>query len=160
MSKEPTEHEIALARLERLHNTGELSDADYVREKKKLEYEQGKEAGKGCLWVGGFSMLILVILIGSCVNSASKSSNRDEPRDRSVTASRLCREAAANRLKSPSSAEFSGVGTVRDGQSYRVTGVMTGANALGGVVGHDFRCVITVADSGIGSIQSLTVTPR
>lgn len=112
---------------------------------------------------GGYCLMLAialpVLLIAGCI-AWGKDAIETGDKDRSVTASRVCREAAQDRLRDPSSAKFSGVNTVKlGGTNYRVTGVMSGANALGGTVGHDFRCEASI-DGDAHRVISLTVTAR
>lgn len=69
------------------------------------------------------------------------------PKPNGTGASTACREYVKDRLKAPSTAEFSGLSQSGSGSRWTVTGTVSAKNAFGGTVDMDFICTVTGSGS-------------
>ena len=103
------------------------------------------KVGLGCL-------LTAVLLIGGCGALIAVGGDDD---DASGQVKVACRDWVRDRLKSPSSAKFSGESVRRSGTSYTVTGAVDSQNSFGAMIRNDFTCETT--NSG-GETRLLGIT--
>ncbi len=101
-----------------------------------------KKNGGG--WIAlGVAAVIAVCVIGSAVKGCGGSSGQD---DGSASATAGCEELVKDRLKAPSTAEFSGESADGSAGSYTVTGDVDSQNSFGAMLRSHFTC--TVHSSG------------
>lgn len=101
--------------------------------------------------------LILVVLgLGGCGVLAIVGSNSDAGRENDAQV--LCEQMVKDRLKSPASADFSGVtATEGTGDTYTVAGAVDSQNSFGAKVRNSFSCTVRKQASGDGfDLVSLT----
>ena len=94
--------------------------------------------GKGCLiW----AVVILVALVG-CTVSLAKSGSNTPAAPSGSEAGAQCQEWVKNKLKSPSTAQFSGQVVSGGPSSWRVTGNVDAENSFGAAMRSAWTCTI------------------
>lgn len=113
----------------------------------------GWRAVPGCLWVVGGIMVIVTVLCAVTITNPDKPT----PVYPSEDAKRVCQEKfIPERLKAPSTADFSDVQVTSSGHVYTVTGNVDAQNSFGAKVRSTFTCI--VQDTGkTWRLQSATV---
>jgi hypothetical protein len=99
-------------------------------------------------WLSGHPMTSLFLLAGIfwlTITLATGDWSGDEAEPDGIgrsgaVAEVICQQAVSERLRAPSTAEFTR-GTVA-GYPYTVTGRVEAGNAFGGRVSHDYRCIV------------------
>jgi hypothetical protein len=89
---------------------------------------------------GLWAVLVLVLAAGGCV--AISSGGEDDPPDRSLQAQSICQTAVENRLKAPSTADFSRWGEAPTGtvNGWTVEGMVDAENSFGAKIRSAFTC--------------------
>ncbi|MEV0644160.1 hypothetical protein AB0I28_02740 [Phytomonospora sp. NPDC050363] len=99
------------------------------------------QAEKAKLVAMGIAVLSVVIICVWCV--VGSLSGGDEDSDSSAMAEIMCEEFVADRLKAPSTADFSGASTVAVGAStYKVTGAVDAENGFGAMIRVQYVCQV------------------
>lgn len=108
---------------------------------------------------GGLALLgfLVAAVIALAVSVAVKGGD-DTPVDPSGDAERVCvEEFIPQRLKAPSTAEFSAVTVASSGDVYTVTGKVDAQNSFGAMIRSSFTCVVRDANTQ-WVLQSATVS--
>ena len=89
-------------------------------------------------------LAVTVLLVSACSSDDGGSGDADE--GDAGTAQVMCREFIKDRLKSPSTADFSDESPTETGkQTWRVSGSVDSENGFGAMIRNDYVCTIRYA---------------
>jgi hypothetical protein len=106
--------------------------------------------------VGLIAAGVIIVAVFGCVGLLAWNKNGNPPdSDNGVGAERVCRDFVKDRLKSPSSAKFSGLAHDNSGTGFVVTGNVDSQNSFGAMVRNSFTCDVRL-DGDTWRLTSLT----
>lgn len=108
-----------------------------------------QDSGRGWRWVLLVLVGLPVLAVGGCFALLSSGGGDDEWEPTSSEASSICKGFVKDRLKSPSTADFSAIdASVGSGiHAYVVTGAVDSQNSFGAMVRNSFRCALHFAEA-------------
>lgn len=99
------------------------------------DQEPKKAGSSGCLWIGGVFVVLAVLGFASCEPDTSE--------DSTYGAQQACEGWVKNQLKSPATADFSGVVTAGpDEGPWTVTGSVDAENSFGAALRSPWTCTV------------------
>ena len=91
-------------------------------------------------WLGVGIAALLVLVIGALAVIGGASGGSGDGGDQGAYVKLACHDWVKDRLKSPSSAKFSGDTIKRTGNTYVVTGAVDSQNSFGAMIRNRYQC--------------------
>lgn len=114
---------------------------------------QKKKAGIGCATIA-VGIVAIAFLISQCSDSGSDSNDGGGR----YGAQSVCEQFVEDRLKSPSTADFSDTETSNVGDLWTVTGAVDSENSFGAMIRNTYRCVVRYSGDDTWNLVSLDST--
>ena len=106
-----------------------------------MDEQAGKS--KALLWWGIAGVTLAVVAGVAVAMRLASMWSPPEPPGPEESAKSACRDAVLDRLKSPSSAEFSNEEAAAKGRRFEVTGSVDADNSFGASIRNDYVCLVS-----------------
>lgn len=136
---------------------GDASEEDESTEEKTPEQIAAEEQAAKAKLIGlGIAALAVIATCVMCVSGSFGGGEEDA--DSSEMAEIMCQDFVADRLKSPSTAEFSDASTTLLGTSrYKVTGAVDAENGFGAMIRAHYVCQVRYDGDDLWTAESVNL---